>query len=73
MFYSVTQDGANGNLYETTNVIDTYSFRVFRGNAAGNSYGLTAAVGLLQSVVGMIMVILTNKCANKIDSDLGLF
>lgn len=73
LFYTVTQDGANGNLYETTNVIDTYSFRVFKGNAAGNSYGLTAAIGLLQSVVGMILVIITNKCANKIDSDLGLF
>ena len=73
LFYTVTQDGANGNLYETTNVIDTYSFRVFKGNTAGNSYGLTAAVGLLQSLVGMVLVILTNKCANKIDSDLGLF
>lgn len=73
LFYTVTQDGANGNLYETTNVIDTYIFRIFRGNAAGNSYGLTAAVGLLQSIVGMILVIATNKCANKIDKDLGLF
>lgn len=73
LFYTVTQDGANGNLYETTNVIDTYIFRIFRGNAAGNSYGLTAAVGLLQSIVGMILVIITNKCANKIDRDLGLF
>ena len=73
LFYTVTQDGANGNLYETTNVIDTYSFRVFKGNAAGNSYGLTSAVGLLQSIVGMILVIITNKCANKIDRDLGLF
>ncbi len=73
LFYSVTQDGANGNLYETTNVIDTYSFRVFRGNAAGNSYGLTAAVGLLQSVVGMIMVVGTNWLSKKIDKDNGLF
>ena len=73
LFYTVTQDGANGNLYETTNVIDTYIFRIFRGNSAGNSYGLTAAVGLLQSIVGMILVIATNKCANKIDKDLGLF
>ena len=73
LFYTVTQDGANGNLYETTNVIDTYIFRIFRGNSAGNSYGLTAAVGLLQSIVGMILVIATNKCANRIDKDLGLF
>lgn len=73
LFYTVTQDGANGNLYETTNVIDTYIFRTFRGNSAGNSYGLTAAAGLLQSVVGLILVCLTNWVSKKIDKDLGLF
>lgn len=73
LFYTVTQDGANGNLYETTNVIDTYIFRTFRENATGNSYGLTTAVGLMQSVVGMILVILTNWGANKIEPGSGLF
>ena len=73
LFYTVTQDGANGNLYSTTNVIDTYIFRTFRANATGNSYGLSAAVGLLQSIVGMILVIVTNKITNKIDPNLGLF
>ena len=46
LFYTVTQDGANGNLYQTTNVIDTYIFRTFRENTSSNSYGLTTAVGL---------------------------
>ena len=73
LFYTVTQDGANGNLYETTNVIDTYIFRTFRKNATGNSYGLTSAVGLLQSFVGMVLVILTNWCAKKIDPETALF
>ena len=73
LFYTVTQDGANGNLYQTTNVIDTYIFRTFKENASGNSYGLTADVGLLQSFVGMILVIATNAISKKIDSDLGLF
>ncbi len=73
LFYTVTQDGASGNLYSTTNVIDTYIFRTFRENATGNSYGLTTAVGLLQSVVGMITVILTNWGARKIDPDISLF
>ena len=73
LFYTVTQDGASGNLYETTNVIDTYIFRTFKDNAMGNSYGLTTAVGLLQSVVGMILVIITNWASGKIDKDLGLF
>ena len=73
LFYTVTQDGANGNLYSTTNVIDTYIFRTFKNNTTANSYGLTSAVGLLQSIVGMIMVLLTNWFSKKIDKDLGLF
>lgn len=73
LFYTVTQDGANGNLYSTTNVIDTYIFRTFRENSTGNSYGLTTAVGLLQSLVGMITVLLTNWGARKIDPDTALF
>ena len=73
LFYTVTQDGASGNLYETTNVIDTYIFRTFKDNAMGNSYGLPTAVGLLQSVVGMTLVIITNWASGKIDKDLGLF
>ncbi len=73
LFYTVTQDGASGNLYETTNVIDTYIFRTFRENSTGNSYGLMTAVGLLQSVVGMITVLLTNWGAKKIDPDIALF
>ncbi len=73
LFYTVTQDGANGNLYSTTNVIDTYIFRTFRENSTGNSYGLTTAVGLLQSVVGMVTVLLTNWGARKIDPDTALF
>ena len=73
LFYTVTQDGANGNLYQTTNVIDTYIFRTFRENTSSNSYGLTTAVGLLQSFVGMITVLLTNRAAKKIDPDNALF
>ncbi len=73
LFYTLTQDGANGNLYQTTNVIDTYIFRTFRENTSSNSYGLTTAVGLLQSFVGMITVLLTNRAAKKIDPDNALF
>ena len=73
LFYTVTQDGASGNLYSTTNVIDTYIFRTFKENASGNSYGLTSAVGLLQSLVGMILVIACNAASKKVDRELGLF
>lgn len=73
LFYTVTQDGANGNLYKTTNVISTYTFRMFKDTTSGNSYGMTTAIGLLQSVVGMILVCLTNWASKKVDKDLGLF
>ena len=73
LFYSVTQDGANGNLYETTNVFDTYIFRTFRSSNTGNAYGLSAAAGLFQSVVGMVLVIATNYLTKKVDKDLALF
>lgn len=72
LFYSVTQDGASGNLYSTTNVIDTYTFRAFK-EGTGNSYGQSVAVTLLQSIVGMILVITTNALSKKVDKDLGLF
>lgn len=72
LFYSVTQDGASGNLYSTTNVISTYTFRAFK-EGTGNSYGMSAAVGLLQSIVGMILVITTNALSKRVDKDLGLF
>lgn len=73
LFYTVTQDGANGNLYSTTNVIDTYTFRTFKDNTIGNSYGLLGAISLLQSIVGMLLVIGTNWLSKKVDDELGLF
>ena len=72
LFYSVTQDGASGNLYSTTNVLSTYTFRAFK-DGTGDSYGQASAIGLLQSLVGMALVIGTNALSKKIDSDLGLF
>ena len=68
LFYQVTRNV--GLLYETTDVIDTYIFRMMR--VTGNM-GVSSAVGLLQAVVGFIMVILTNYVSKKFDPDGGLF
>ena len=35
--------------------------------------GMSTAVGFLQGIVGMVMVILTNKLSKRIDPDAGLF
>ena len=72
LFYNVTQDGANGNLYETTNVIDTWTFRAFK-EGTGDSYGQSSAMGLMQSIIGIILVLTTDALSKKVDKDLGLF
>lgn len=68
MIYAIIGD--NALLYETTDVIDTFVFRALRLN---NSFGMSAAVGLYQSIVGFILVLLSNKLAKKVDPDSGIF
>lgn len=68
MFYQLTRDV--GSLYDTTDVIDTYIFRTMR--VTGNM-GMSSAVGLLQSLVGFILVMFTNFISKKVDEDYGLF
>lgn len=67
LFYQIPRNV--GALYPTTDVIDTY---VMRGVMDG-SIGPTAAVGLVQSVVGLIMVVGTNLVVKKLDPDSSLF
>ncbi len=59
----------SGALLETTDVIAAY---VYRG-VTGGSYGSTAAIGLFTSVVGSVLVILTNVIIKKIDPDKAIF
>lgn len=68
MIYAMV--GSNSILYPTTDVIDTYLFRQLLENP---SMGQTAAVGLVQSVLGCIFVIICNKVANKWSPESALF
>lgn len=68
MIYSLVGD--NGILFSTTNVIDTYTFRALR--QLGN-FGMTAAVGLYQSVLGLVAVVFFNWLVKRIDREAGLF
>lgn len=67
LFYQIPMDV--GSLYPVTDVIDTY---VFRGLRSGD-IGVSSAVGLFQSVVGLITVLLSNYIVKKIDSDSAMF
>ena len=49
-------------LYSVGDVISTYVYRVGIGNA---QFSMTAAVGLFQSAVGLILIILCNKICRK--------
>lgn len=67
LFYQITRD--IGALYPTTDIIDTY---VYRGLRTGD-VGITSAVGLFQSVVGLVVVMGTNYLVKKIEPDNAMF
>ncbi len=68
MIYSLV--GNNSLLYPTTNVIDTY---VFRNVLDGVNFGVTGAVGLMQSVMGFVLVVTMNWIARKLNPEYALF
>ncbi|TXK86168.1 sugar ABC transporter permease [Paenibacillus sp. N3.4] len=68
LFYQVTMN--SGAIYSTTNVIDTY---VYRGLMGLGDIGMSAAAGLYQSVVGFILVLLSNYLVGKFNKDNALF
>jgi len=66
MIYAVIGDKAN--LYATTDVIDTYLLRALRNNS---NYGFSAAVGLLQSVLGFICIYGSNLFVKRYSQSRG--
>lgn len=68
LFYNVTQN--NGALYEYTDVIDTYIYRALI--TLGNT-GMSAAAGLYQSLVGFVLILLSNFIVRKVDEESALF
>ncbi len=60
-----------GPLYPTTQVIDTYVYRVL--NATGGNIGMSTAAGLLQSLVGFVCIMVTNTIVRKVDEESSLF
>lgn len=58
-----------GLLFPTTDVISTYTYRALSGGAIERS----AAVGLFQSVAGLIMVLATNAIVRKFSPENSIF
>ena len=68
MIYAIVGD--NGVLLRTTDVIDTYMFRALRRLGDPSS---AMAIGLIQSLIGFIMVFGSNALARKLNPDAALY
>ena len=68
MFYQIV--GRNGQLYDATDVIDTF---VFRSLTSSGDIGMTTAASLYQSVLCFIIIVTVNAIVKKVDSDYALF
>lgn len=62
--------GDNALLYPTTDVIDTYVFRALR---TFTNYGRTAAIGLYQSIMGFVLVLVANALAKRYSPESAIF
>lgn len=52
---------ATGTVFD---IIDTYLYRI--AFSSGSNYGLATALGLFKSLVSLLLILVTNKAANKI-------
>lgn len=68
LFYQVPQN--SGALYQVTAVLDTY---IYNGLTATGDFGMTAAAGLYQSVVGALLLLAANLVVRKLEPDSALF
>jgi putative aldouronate transport system permease protein len=68
LFYQLTLN--SGTLFPTTNVIDTYVYRTF---LQSGDIGSSSAAGLYQSVVGFVLVLLSNFIVRKFSKENALF
>ncbi|MEC0227057.1 ABC transporter permease [Paenibacillus alba] len=68
LFYQVPLD--SGVLMPTTNVIDTYVYRALLKNG---DIGMSSAAGVYQSIVGFIIILISNYVVKKINPDNSLF
>ncbi len=68
LFYQVPRN--TGALFNVTNVIDTY---VYRALVNSGDIGMSSAAGLYQSVVGFVLVLVSNLVVRRIDPTKALF
>jgi putative aldouronate transport system permease protein len=68
LFYNLPRD--IGNLYPTTDVIDTYVFRSLR---VTGEIGMSSAANFYQAIIGFLLVLISNWVVRRISPDHALF
>lgn len=68
LFYQLV--GRNGQLFSTTDILDTYIYRALTINF---NIGLSTAAGLYQSVFGLVTVFVVNYIVRRVNPDYALF
>lgn len=69
LFYQMI--GTNGVLYNITDILDTYVYRIAMTQPL--SIGLGTAAGLYQSVFGFVVIVVTNWIVKRKNSEYALF
>lgn len=70
LFYQVPQQASSGALISTTDVIDTYIYRTLISTGKPS---VSTAVGMIQSIVGLILVVTVNAIVRRIDENTAIF
>jgi putative aldouronate transport system permease protein len=68
LFYNLPRD--IGNLYPTTDVIDTYVFRSLR---VTGEIGMSSAANFYQAIIGFLLVLVSNGVVRRLSQDHALF
>lgn len=68
LFYQVTADSPR--IRDVTETIDTFVFRALKGNS---NLGMSSAAALYQSIVGFVLILLTNMAVRKLNKENALF
>lgn len=73
LFYTVPQLGVNGSLIKVVSTVDTYIYtNLISGNSV-STVNFASAAALLQSIIGFVLIMVTNFIVRKIDNNYALF
>ena len=68
LFYQLPRN--SGALYSTTQTIDVYVYNALMKNS---DYGMSSAASVFQSLVGLILVVITNTIVRRVEKESALF